>query len=209
MRLTAIAIFLLLAPGGVAAQSSPCVAPPGALSFDPYKPSHLAIVRNYGGAVLAQAPVGGLLHLDPYVPSEAALLRQLGSGIPAWGYLTWPMWPPAQMMEPCSASETPEHVESATAPLRSFGDMMARLHDGVPAGRPAPAPAAAPSRGITIQHAGRVWISAGPAVVFQTSEFTRVGERDGSPIFRRMRGENNVVYIPTTPGMVAPFRAAP
>ena len=62
------------------------------------------------------------------------------------------------------------------------------------------------SRGVTIVHAGSVWISAGHAVPFSEAEFVDVTERAASPVFRRRSGKDAVIYVPTTPGMVAPFR---
>jgi hypothetical protein len=84
MRLTILAALLVF-PASLSAQPSPCaVSPSGVLQFDPYKPSDIAIVRNYGATMLAQLPLESLLKLDPYVPTQAALLRQLGGAIPVW-----------------------------------------------------------------------------------------------------------------------------
>src|SRR5919204_4013997 len=74
------------------AQGQPCA--PLRYAFDPYKPSDLAIVRQLGASVLAQAPLAALLQLDPYVPTEAALLRQYGGALPVWPFGWYPVYPP-------------------------------------------------------------------------------------------------------------------
>ncbi|HUE88263.1 MAG TPA: hypothetical protein VMO26_19480 [Vicinamibacterales bacterium] len=209
MRLTFI-LALLFFPASLAAQPSPCTESSRTLlPFDPYKPSDLAIVRNYGGAVLAQAPLESLLKLDPYVPTEAALLRQLGSAIPFWAYADYPFYRPAG--RPAPHASPCEPVRETTAPvLTALNDVLAVLERQAPAATgPTAATVAERNRGVSIQHDGRMWISAGPAVRFSATAFVRIGERAGSPIFRRVGGEDTVIYIPTTAGMVAPFRAVP
>ena len=211
-----ICLALLLFATPALAQPSPCTAPrTDVLAFDPYKPSDLAIVRNYGGTVLAQAPLSALLALDPYVPTHGELLRQLGRAIPWWavpGYVWYPPVPKRSECEP--APETPNAmagmaVTTSAGALTSLDQVLTAL----PRRTPSPAPIARRSaseriQGITIQFDGRTWVNAGPAVPFSDTQFVRVGERAGAPVFRRAGGENNVVYIRTTPGMVAPFRAS-
>jgi hypothetical protein len=94
------------------------------LHHDSYKPSDLAIIRNYGGTVLAQVPLGALLKLDPYVPTEAALLRHVGGAIPLWAFGTYPWYVPAPVSGPCEP--VPEARVSASAPptLATFNDVL-------------------------------------------------------------------------------------
>jgi hypothetical protein len=199
-------LALLIFPAAVFAQPSPCTqAPSGLPQFDPYKPSHAAIIRNYGSTMLAHAPLETLLKLDPYVPTESALLRQLGGAIPVWWYPPLAWNPSAVPSSPCAP------VPGVTPPVTTtFSDVVAEL-------RPPPSRAAQTTsgttpernRGISIEYDGRVWISAGPAVAFSETAFVRVGERAGTPIYQRAGTKEPVIYIATTAGMVAPFRAVP
>jgi hypothetical protein len=62
--------------------------------------------------------------------------------------------------------------------------------------------------GASIEYEGRRWVSAGRAVAFDDAQFERVGERAASPVFRARGAKDEIIFVPTTPGMVAPFRAA-
>lgn len=208
MRSATLALLALLLPAMSSAQT-PCTTAAKALGFDPYSPSDLAIVRNYGAAALVHAPLGALLKLDPYVPSEAALLRQVGGGLPVWWHAGYVGHPVVQSSAPCEeATESQSEPPPASAPLTTFRDVLPHVDRRTVAGPSRRIdPQTSPSRGITVEHDGRLWVSAGPAVPFIDAEFVRVGERAGSPIFRRnATGRENVIYIPTTPGMAAPFR---
>lgn len=205
-----LALTLLLAATPSVAQPMPCVpASPAPLAFDPYKPSHLAIVRNYGGAMLAQVPIDALLQLDPYVPAQGELLRQVGRGIPAWPwpYVTYAPYPPVPLSPPCEGvrdATTP----SSSPPLTTFSEMLAALQREATAAGPSPgATAGQRVPGIAIQFAGRRWVAAGPAVPFVAADFERISEPGEPAVFRRRGGGDAVIYIPTTPGMAAPFRA--
>ena len=204
MRLSTFLVVLVFT-ATLWAQPSPCVqAPSSLLQFDPYKPSHLSIIRSYGGTMLAHAPVDTLLRLDPYVPSEGALLRQLGGSIPVWLSAPPFAWqPPVVHSSPCLP------VPGATAEvLTTFSDVVAELRPSPPsAGRKATETPSDRNRGISIEYDGRVWISAGPAVTFSETEFVRVGERAGTPIYQKAGVKDGVIYIQTMAGVVAPFRA--
>jgi hypothetical protein len=63
--------------------------------------------------------------------------------------------------------------------------------------------------GASIEYQGRRWISAGRAVAFDDAGFVRIGESGGSAVFRTRGAKDELIFVPTTPGMVAPFRAAP
>jgi hypothetical protein len=60
---------------------------------------------------------------------------------------------------------------------------------------------------VSIDYAGRTWVSAGRAVPFDDAQFVRVGERAGSPVFRRIGASEEIVYVPNGTGALAPFRA--
>lgn len=199
--LTAVALLIL--PVAAFAQAPPCTrAPSGLPQFDPYKPSHAEIIRNYGSTMLAHVPLETLLKLDPYVPTEGALLRQVGGAIPVWWYPPLAWNPSAVPSPPC------EPVVGMTAPvITTFSDVVAELRPSSRA--PRPSTTADRNRGISIEYDGRSWISAGPAVAFSETAFVRVGERAGTPVYQRAGTTEPVIYIATTAGMVAPFRAVP
>lgn len=60
--------------------------------------------------------------------------------------------------------------------------------------------------GIWIPFRGGRWVHAGPAVPFAASDFVRVGDHGGFPVYAR-RGAGDVIYLPTRDGArVAPYR---
>jgi hypothetical protein len=112
MRYIAIVITgALLAATQAAAQTVvPELHPYG---LDPYKPSDAAILRSYGGTLVAQTPLLELRQLDPYKPSHAELLRQIGNGIPQWSHFSW--YPTAPAPAPLMLPATPPAATAAAA----------------------------------------------------------------------------------------------
>ena len=218
MRVATISLGLLLLSTNASAQA-PCSPP--AETYDPYKPSHVAIVRQYGGAVLSQAPLSELLKLDPYVPSQAALLRQVGNGIPLWTPYAWPMGisvaVPANTPAECSPTSATLNSASLdsprTEPLTKVADVVSALpsratlaSSGETIRTPAPQGPQGRVAGVSLQYAGRTWVSAGAAVPLRAADFTRIGESAGLPVYRRTAAKDDAIFVPTTSGMVAPFR---
>jgi hypothetical protein len=219
VRVAIFFVFLFGLPAAASAQAGPCAPRPYA--FDPYKPSDLAILRQFGGSVLANAPLSSLLQLDPYVPSEAQLLRQYGGALPWWPFVWYPAY--FQPGYPPDCTRARELVATQTAapdnpPITTFAELLTQL-DRVPASqaaaprsgdRPVPAPAVSVERtmGASIDYEGRRWVSAGRAVAFDDAHFVRVGESAASAVFRVRGAKDETIFVPTTPGMVAPFRAA-
>lgn len=60
--------------------------------------------------------------------------------------------------------------------------------------------------GIWVMFAGYKWISAGPAVPLRAPDFQLIGDYAGFPVFSRQRVKEDVIYIPTRAGLVAPYR---
>ena len=60
--------------------------------------------------------------------------------------------------------------------------------------------------GIWVQYGGFKWISAGSAVPLRAADFRLIGEYAGFPVFARQNVTENVIYIPTRAGLVAPYR---
>jgi hypothetical protein len=58
--------------------------------------------------------------------------------------------------------------------------------------------------GIWVMFRGQRWINRGAAVPLGPA-FTQIGERAGYPVYARA-GEDGTIYVPTVPGIVAPYR---
>ena len=113
MRLRAVAMtFALFTATPAFAQTVvPELHPFG---LDPYKPSDAALLRTYGGTLLAQTPLLELRQLDPYKPSHATLLRQIGNGIPQWSHFNW--YPGTPAPAPLMMPSTPPAMTAAGSP---------------------------------------------------------------------------------------------
>jgi hypothetical protein len=214
MRPTAIAIVMtLVAVVPASGQSPEPVQHPYGL--DPYKPSDAALLRNYGATLVTQTPLLELRKLDPYKPSDAALLRQLGGGIPVWSLAWYP---------PVPASLTPFQTTALVSPLPVTGTVLlvgqsptdAAERTAAPADVAPPPPSSIATLrrpesndGAWISYAHQKWVSAGPAVRFEASEFVRVGQYGDFPVFERTRVKEGLIYIPTREGLIAPYRLKP
>jgi len=60
--------------------------------------------------------------------------------------------------------------------------------------------------GVWISYKGQKWISAGKTVPFEESAFVRVGEYGNFLVFRRAGVSEDLIYVPTREGMLAPYR---
>jgi hypothetical protein len=222
MRVAILGVFLFGLPALALAQPGPCAPAAHRLGFDPYNPSDLAVLRQFGSSVLVHAPLTSLLELDPYVPTEAQLLRQYGGALPVWPFAWYPAYSQPVYRPDCGRvrdSTPPATTPSAEPAITRFADVLPVLElaraSQAPAppsgGRPAPAPPVLVDRktGVAIDYAGRTWVSAGRAVAFDEALFVRVGESAGSPVFRRKDAKDEIIYVPTMTGMVAPFRSMP
>jgi hypothetical protein len=118
--ITIVITLLLLAAVPAAAQTVvPELHPYG---LDPYKPSDAAILRSYGGTLVAQTPLLELRQLDPYKPSHAELLRQIGNGIPQWSHFSW--YPNAPVPAPLMLPSTPPAMGAAAQPGAKPGNAV-------------------------------------------------------------------------------------
>jgi len=69
-------------------------------------------------------------------------------------------------------------------------------------------PAPASDRRVWINYMDRQWFLAGTAVRFTAERFARIGEYDGFPVYREIKGRNDVVWVAVvTDGPVAPYSA--
>ncbi len=60
--------------------------------------------------------------------------------------------------------------------------------------------------GLWVRFLGEKWVSAGAAVPFTDIEFTHVGEYGTFPVFARRDLNEDMIYIPSRAGLVAPYR---
>lgn len=60
--------------------------------------------------------------------------------------------------------------------------------------------------GVWIAFRGERWLSAGAAVVYSESEFSTIGDYVGFPVYTRQAVREDVIYVPTRAGLVAPYR---
>jgi hypothetical protein len=60
--------------------------------------------------------------------------------------------------------------------------------------------------GIWITYAGAKYVSAGAAVPFRAGDFRLVGDYAGFPVFARQNIQDDVIFVPTRAGLVAPYR---
>jgi hypothetical protein len=134
---------------------------------------------------------------------------------------------PASAPAVAAAGISPTAVAFAPGAIAAFTTMTAGTSiDQLPVAEAvtAPAPAVTPTPGPTsiatlrrpenndgvwIGYAQRRWISAGPAVLHSDTWFTRVGEYAGFPVFKRTGVSEDVIYVPTREGYVAPYRLRP
>jgi hypothetical protein len=182
--------------------------------LDPYKPSDAALLRDYGNTLVAQTPFSELRKLDPYKPSHAALLRDIGGAMPLWGILWYPGPVPASTLP-----FPPQHVFDRSAD-KGF---QARRDERTDAATTSAltAVAAPPSTsmttlrapesndGVWIVFANQKWISAGQTVKFDEPQFQQVGQYDGFPVYKGIGAREDVIYLPTREGAVAPYRLKP
>lgn len=219
-----MASIVLLAAPAVFAQAplpGPTTHPYG---LDPYAPSDAVWLRNFGASLVAQTPLVELATtLDPYKPSDAALLRQFGGAIP----LCCPDWYwPGPTFGPVTPLFPHGRVTSSTVQfpgLRGLDfrtivppSVDAAVSADVPASGTPQTPSsivtlARPSgnNAVSIRYAGRIWTNAGRAVPLPATGFERVGEVGGSTVYRRAGASDDLIYVQTRDGLIAPFRPQP
>ena len=207
MRVLARVLVLLAVPmaGPALAQASG----PHPYDLDSYKPSDAALLRNYGETLVAQTPLIEMRHLDPYKPSHAALLQQIGGGLPLWGVAWYPFAVPAPPQggmttlalfpsedrrdEPWQ-QETAEDLCPCAEPAHAGPSSVAtvRLPDS--------------NDGVWIAYDGRRWVNSGRSVPMDEAAFERVGQHGEFPVYRRLGGTEDLIYLPARDGLLAPYR---
>lgn len=77
-----------------------------------------------------------------------------------------------------------------------------------PSGAPSVASLSRPQNndGLWVPFLGEKWVSAGAAVPYSQEAFARVGDYGTFPVFARSGLKEDLIYIPTRAGFVAPYR---
>ena len=60
--------------------------------------------------------------------------------------------------------------------------------------------------GVWIVFGGEKWVSAGTAIPLIADQFVHVGEYAGFPVLARRELTQEVIYLPSLPGLIAPYR---
>ena len=144
-------------------------------------------------------PISGGL-MQPYErPRRGALAGTTGSRAPSF---------PVQVASPTAkARVTPASSAGRSAQIPgavgTAGYVVPRPQDG-----PAIVSLRRPQSndGVWVEFGGEKWVSAGPAIPFNPSQLFRVGDHGGFPVYARRDLKEEVIYLPTVPGVVAPYR---
>jgi hypothetical protein len=61
------------------------------------------------------------------------------------------------------------------------------------------------TEGVWILFRNERWFAAGKAVVFDPTAFEEIGEYKTYPVYRARRGAGDLIYLPSSEGLVAPY----
>jgi hypothetical protein len=127
-----------------------------------------------------------------------------------------PSFPVGTQYEGRGIAQAPVSPTNLPRPLGAIGAYTPDTALSPSARTPAPSQAPAPpavallqpvnNDGIWVMYGGLKWVSAGSAVPLRAADFQLVGEYYGFPVFARQGVKENVIYIPTRAGLVAPYR---
>jgi hypothetical protein len=210
---TALVILAMLVCVSVAS-AQPTASDEHPYGLDPYKPSDAALLRDYGDTLVAQTPLTELRKLDPYKPSHAALLRDIGGAMPLWGIVWYPGPVPSSLM-PFGPQPLFERPAVRLRHDRHYERSEIEAAPAPPMGAPPESSSMATLRapetndGVWIVFAGQKWISAGHSVALEDGKFERAGEYGEFPVYKRVGAVENVIYLPTREGAIAPYRVKP
>ena len=149
--------------------------------------------------------------MQPYErPRRGALAGTTGSRAPSF---------PVQVASPTAAARTTPvrpAAPLAPAPATSIGVNSqipgAVGTSGYVASRPQSTPPMVSLRrpenndGVWVEFGGEKWVSAGAAIPFDSARLIQIGERAGFPVYTRRDLKEEVIYLPTLAGVVAPYR---
>jgi hypothetical protein len=149
------------------------------------------------------------------VPSDIDALGTVPGGIqqapmpptigPAYDVLTAPevLVPAPTRALTAVSNETPPAATPAARP----GPVGTSGRTAAPPSTRALASAVPPTglNGIWITYDGQRWFANGNAIGLNEASFREVGSYHGFPVYRR-EGDESAIYVPTTPGRVAPYK---
>ncbi len=153
-------------------------------------------------------PISGGL-MQPYErPRRGALAGTTGSRAPSF---------PVQIASPTATARvtavTPAPVPAPASSVGTRAQIPGAVGTaGYVVPRPQDGPAIVSLRrpqsndGIWVEFGGEKWVSAGAAIPFDPSKLFRVGDHAGFPVYARRDLKEEVIYLPTVPGVVAPYR---
>jgi hypothetical protein len=168
---------------------------------------------------IVYVPIGRGL-LQPYErPREGELAGTTGSRTPAFPVRNRPdtLGPLAAVSAPTSpplpigaiSTATLESVDAGNSGGTDVGQTLpittAAAYENARALVSARPPES--NDGIWVRFKGEKWVSAGPALPFIASAFVQVGEYAGFPVFARQGLQEEVIYLPTAEGLVAPYKS--
>ena len=190
------------------------------LTLDPNKPSDAALLRDFGDTLVAQVPLLDMRALDPYKQSDAALLRRVGAGLPiylAWyPYVVAPAGPVLQRTHEADASphRTRHRQGRGGRPPGALPYPVAPPPNDCGCEPPAAPESSSVSTvlrpqsndGVWIEFDQKRWISAGKTVPHVEAEFVDAGRYNELTVYKRRGSGDEVIYIPTRDGSLAPYR---
>lgn len=174
---------------------------------------------------IVYVPIGGKV-MRPYEKRRAGTMEgTVGSRTPSFPVerdvevsaatgTTLLQYPPRGTM-------TPENAPEAAMPGRAVGTggttvptrrPSAAVGSIAPAAPPRPTyvesiPGPRSNSGVWLEYDGAKWSARGAAVKYVPSEFVRVGEYQGFPVFRDRRQQSDAIYIPSVEGgPLTPYR---
>lgn len=160
----------------------------------PYERRRTGDLAGTTGSTLPGAPVLGPHEPGPYEPLPAAIVRAPGPPVRAAPVLGTEYPVPVDTRP----AETPEPAPTAgETPYPPPGPLVtARAPEGLDA--------------IFIDYRNRRWFGGGSAVELASGPFTRIGEYQGFPVYRRGDDQSTIyIAVRRTADMVAPFTVRP
>ena len=126
--------------------------------------------------------------------------------------------PPAVAVAPTDVPQPTIGAVSAFTPdagVTAANQTFVQVAPGAPAAQAAILPREPPvatlmrpegNDGVWISFRGEKWLSAGAAVVLTDTEFVQTGAYVGFPVYERRNVREDMIYLPTRGGLVAPYR---
>jgi hypothetical protein len=145
--------------------------------------------------------------MQPYErPRRGDLAGTTGSRTPSFPVAGVTAGYRGEIMAPISPTNLPQPIgalgrfDDSAAPAAAASGSQAQSQGYATALRPES------NDGIWVMYQGNKFLSAGAAVPFRAVDFQLVGDYAGFPVFSRKGILEDVIYLPTRAGLVAPYR---